>query len=203
MFDRILKVADRYDEGLIKVQRRREQWMSKYEMVKEHLKVVAQHLNEHTRYKQGFFVDTMHAFNEEIKGTSSRMPSVMFRSGAMPMLVTFRNSMGEKKTYSEEGFSIAFTPTITGQIVVMLQPHFSDLDAEQPEMVNLAIINDPAQLSEAIIDEVIARGMELAYYSSFTGMTDVPADESAPAENSLNKRNVIGFKRYETTEKME
>ncbi len=172
-------------------------------MLKDHLKKVAQYLNDNARYKQGFYVDTMHAFNEEIKGTSSRMPSVTFRSGAMPMLVTFRNSMGEKKAYTEEGFSISFTPTITGQIIVILQPHYSDLDKEPPGYDTLAVIDEPAQITEPVIDEIVARGIEMAFYSSFTGMSATPADENARGENNLNKRNAIGFKRHDTTEKVE
>jgi hypothetical protein len=202
MFDEILKVANRYDEGLTHVRTRREQWLDKYEMLRDHLKKIADHLNENAQYKQGFFVDTLRAYNEDINGTSSRMPSVTFRSGSMPMLVTFRNSMGEKKAYTEEGFSISFNPTITGQVVVLLQPHYSDLDKEQPELSMLAAINDPAEITEIVIDSIIAKGMEVAFYSSFTGMDQNPQEETE-TENSINKRNQIGFRRHDTTEKIE
>jgi hypothetical protein len=201
MQNEILKIANQYDEGLTTVQNRREQWLEKYIVLRDHLKGLAQYLNENARYKQGFFVDTLHAFNEAIKGTSNRMPSVSFRSGAMPMLVTFRNSMGEKSSYSEEGFIISFTPTITGQIVVLLQPHYSELDSEKPGYSTLAIIEEPGQITTAIVDEIVARGMEAAYYSSFTGMGRPPADEEQNDSKPM-PRNPIGFKRYDTTEKI-
>lgn len=201
MLDEILKIANQYDEGLAIVQSRREHWLEKYIVLRDHLKELAQYLNDNARYKQGFFVDTLHAFNEAIKGTSNRMPSVSFRSGAMPMLVTFRNSMGEKSSYSEEGFIISFTPTITGQIVVLLQPHYSELDNERPGYSTLAIIEEPGQITTAIVDEIIARGMEAAYYSSFTGMGQPPQDEEQNESKPL-PRNPIGFKRYDTTEKI-
>lgn len=203
MLNRILEIANRYDEGLVRVQQRREHWLNKYEMLKDHLKSVADYLNENARYKQGFFVDTLHAFNEEIKGTSARMPSVTFRAGPMPMLVSFRNSMGEKKSYTEEGFNISFTPTITGQIIVLLQPHYSDLDKEEPALETLAIIHEPGMITEPVIDDIIARGMDAAYYSSFTGMGETRPNDDEPAENNKTKRNAIGFKRYETTEKFQ
>jgi hypothetical protein len=201
MFDDILKIANLYDEGLAQVKRRRELWLEKYVIIRDHLKEMAQYLNEHANYKQGFFVDTLHAFNEDIKGTSSRMPSIAFRSGAMPMLVTFRNNMGEKKAYSEEGFSISFTPTITGQVVVLLQPHVSDLDKDPPDYNTVAVIDDPGSITTGIIDEIIERGMESAFYSSFTGMGQVPDDETE-GQNKPVTRNPIGFKRYDTTEKL-
>lgn len=200
MFEDILKIANLYNDGYGRVKERREQWLTKYEELREHLKKIAEHLNANTTYKQGFFVDTLHAFNEDIKGTSARMPSVTFRSGPMPMLVTFRNSMGEKKTYNEEGFSISFNPTITGQVVVLLQPHYSDLDKELPELISLAVYNDPDQITLAEVDKIIVQGMEEAFYSSFTGMGTSWQDEDA--SNTPPKRTLIGFKRHDTTEKI-
>lgn len=202
MYDEILAIADMYAEGLTRVQKRREQWMEQYEMLRDHLTDMAKYLNEHARYKQGFYVDTLHAFNEDIKGTSSRMPSITFRSGEMPMMVTFRNAMGEKKNFAEEGFSISFNPTITGQIVVMLEPHYSDLDKEMPEPINLAIVEEPGLITTAVADEIITRGMKIAHYSSFTGMGQIP-DDAEQVENAITKRNPIGFRRHDTTEKVE
>ncbi|MBX2904463.1 MAG: hypothetical protein KF744_00390 [Taibaiella sp.] len=197
MFDEILRVANMYEQGMERVKRRRDQWIDKYEMIRDHLKAMAQYLNENATYKQGFFVDTLHAFNEDIKGTSARMPSVTFRSGSMPMLVTFRNAMGEKKTYSEEGFSISFNPTITGEVVVLLQPHYSDLDKEMPPLVNLAVFPEPAELNVQVVDEIIAKGMEEAYYTSFTGMGAEQEQNQQPQQRTL-----IGFRRHDTTEKI-
>jgi len=202
MFDEILKVANLYDEGFTQVKDRREQWLNKFEKILDHLKELAQFLNEHAAYKQGFFVDRLHAFNEDIKGTSSRMPSLTFRSGPMPMLVTFRNTMGEKKTYSEEGFSISFNPTITGQIIVLLQPHYSDLDKDPPELNSLAMINEPGDITIQMVDEIIAKGMEAAFYTSFTGMGQAPQDDENESV-ARQQRNPIGFKRHDTTEKID
>ncbi len=202
MFDEILNTANLYDEGAARVKARRDQWLDKYEMLRDHLKAIAQYLNDNARYKQGFFVDTLHAYNEDINGTSARLPSVTFRSGAMPMLVTFRNSMGEKKSYTEEGFSISFNPVITGQVLVLLHPHYSDLDKDQPELLLIATIAEPGQITVQVIDEIIAKGMEAAFYSSFTGMDQNPEDENQSA-NTSSKRNQIGFKRHDTTEKVE
>lgn len=197
MFEEILKVANMYEEGLERVKKRRDQWMLRYEMIRDHLKEMATYLNEHAVYKQGFFVDTLHAFNEDIKGTSARMPSITFRSGAMPMLVAFRNVMGEKKTYAEEGFSISFNPTITGEVVVLLQPHYSDMDKELPPLVTLAVFPDPAELNIKNVDEIIARGMEEAFFTSFTGMGAEQQQDQQPQQRTL-----IGFRRHDTTEKI-
>lgn len=200
MFDEILKVADQYDDGLTLVQARRDNWLEKYEMVRDYLKEMAAYLNTNAKYKQGFFVDTLYAYNEDIMGTNSRLPSINFRTGSMPMLVTFRNSMGEKKTYTEEGFRISFTPTVTGQVVVFLQPHYSTIDAEQPEVVTLALINDPGGLTKEIINEIISKGMEAAFQTSFTAMPKT--EEQEEKEKNIAKRSPIGFKRYDTTEKV-
>lgn len=200
MFDNVLKIADQYADGLTRVESRRKHWLDNHVLLRDHLKNLADYLNQNTKYKQGFFVDLLHAFNEDIRGTSARMPSVTFRSGSMPMDVTFRNSIGEKKTYREEGFRISFTPTITGQIIVLLQPHYSNLDNEEPEYSVLAVINEPEQLTKDIVDEIIAKGMGMAYYTSYTGMGDNQDDE-AESEKAFT-RNPIGFKRYDTTEKI-
>lgn len=200
MFEEILKIANRYNDGYAKVKERRDQWLHKSEELREHLMQIADHLNNNATYKQGFYVDTLHAFNEDIRGTSNRMPSVAFRSGPMPMLVTFRNSMGEKKTYDEEGFSISFNPTITGQVLVLLQPHYSDLDKKLPEMVSLGMFQEPGEITMEEANELIKRGMEEAFYSSFTGMAFPPQDEEA--ENTPPQRTLIGFKRHDTTQKI-
>ena len=200
MFEEILNAANRYDEGLAHVHSRQDQWLAGHERVRDHLKAIADHLNQHALYKQGFFVDTLHAFNEGMRGTSSRMPSLEFRTGAMPMPVTFRNSIGEKMTYKEEGFSISFTPTITGQIIVLLQPHTSDLEQERPQLVTLDVILEPSQLTNERIEKILAHGMEIAYYGSFTGMGEQPhftEQDAMPV-----KRNPIGFKRHDTTQKI-
>lgn len=203
MFDKILNAANRYDEGLARVYSRQDQWLAGHERVRDHLRTIADYLNKNTRYKQGFFVDTLHAFNEGMRGTNTRMPSVEFRSGEMPMPLTFRNSIGEKMTYKEEGFSVSFTPTITGQIMIVLQPHYSDLDPQEPEMITLGIVNEPSQITDAMIEDVIERSFEIAFHSSFTGMADRFMNNNEESqENTSIKRNPIGFRRHDTTEKI-
>lgn len=205
MLNDLLQAANLYAKGFEKVQHRREQWLKKYEEIRDQLKEIAEYLNANSLYKQGFFVDTLHAFNEDINGTSAKMPSVTFRTGYMPMLVTFRNSMGEKKSFTEEGFHISFNPTITGQIVVLLLPHQSELNKEKLPYTTMAVINEPAQITKDFVEQVIARGMEAAFYSSFTGMGEQPGDneQAPPPAVAVNERNPIGFKRYETTEKVQ
>lgn len=203
MFDKILKASNRYDEGLARVYSRQDQWLAGHEHVRDHLRTIADYLNKNTRYKQGFFVDTLHAFNEGMRGTNTRMPSVEFRSGEMPMPLTFRNSIGEKMTYKEEGFSVSFTPTITGQIMIVLQPHYSDLDQQPPEMVTLGIVNEPSQITDAVIEDVIEKSFEIAFHSSFTGMAEsFMNNEEESQDNTTIKRNPIGFRRHDTTEKI-
>ncbi len=94
MFDNILGIANKYAEGLQHVQERRTQWLQKHKDLKEQLKQIADHLNANTTYPQGFFVDTLHAYNEDTHGTCADMPSITFRSGDMPMMVTFKKSSG-------------------------------------------------------------------------------------------------------------
>ena len=200
MMNDILKSANLYTGGLQHVQNRREQWMKKHVELKDHLKEIAAYLNANATYKQGFFVDTMHAFDEDMNGTSAAMPSVTFRSGSMPMLVTFRNSMGEKREYEEDGFHISFNPTITGVIVVLLRPHHSKLNKEEPQYITLSLIDDPATLTMEAADQIISKAIELAFYSSFTGISELQEEnEQAPP---ANQHTPIGFKLHETTEKV-
>jgi hypothetical protein len=203
MLNDILKIANRYAEGVKHVQQRRDQWITKHVEVKDRLKEIANYLNENATYKQGFFIDILHAFNQDMHGTCADMPSITFRSGEMPMLVKFRNSMGERKEYVEEGFSITFSPTITGQIIILLSNHYSDLNQEPPPYATLAVIDDPELLTMELVDKVITRGMEAAYRSSFTGMSEQHAVHEQEEEILPQvKRNPIGFKRYETTQKI-
>ncbi len=202
MLEDILKVADKYADGVAHVRERRQQWQTKHEELKEHLEKIADYLDEKSEYKQGFFVDVLHAFNETMHGTCAEMPSISFRSGDMPMLITFRNSMGERKEYVEEGFSITFTPTITGQILVMLQPHYSDLNEKQPDDVALSVIDKPGLLTMDVVDRIVATGMDLAHRFSFTGMAEqIQMQEQPQIEQPIIGRNPIGFKRYETTQR--
>jgi hypothetical protein len=198
MSDSLLNAADLYAKGLQRVESRRQQWIDKHTELRDHLAKVAEFLNEHSKYKQGFFVDTLLAFNEDMNGTSTKMPSVSFRSGPMPMLVTFRNTMGEKKTLMEEGFHISFNPTITGQIVVLLLPHQSELNKEPLPYSTLAVINEPEKLSMDYADELIEEGIEAAFYTSFTGMGEQQEDNRQP----VYERHPIGFRIHETTEKV-
>jgi len=201
MLNDLLNIADRYAQGIQHVQHSREQWLLKHKEVRDRLTVIASYLNEKATYQQGFFVDTLHAFNQEIHGTSADIPSVTFRSGDMPMLVRFRNSMGEKKDYVEEGFSITFNPTITGHVVVLLAPHSSDLNPEKPPFTTLSVIDEPEHMTADMVDGLVKAGMEAAFHSSFTGMSEPEHTTEHTPEIPMVKRNPIGFKRYETTQK--
>ena len=196
MLNNILGVANRYATGLEHVVRRRNEWIEKHKFVIARLKEIADYLNTNANYKQRFYVDKSHAFNEEINGTCKHIPSVTFRSGAMPMLITFKNNAGENKDWEEEGFKITFSPTITGQIVVLFHPHFSNLDETEPEYKTMAVINEPNQITNEAIDEIAAKGIEFAYYTSFTGLAEVHPDNETPQ----NRPSPIGFKKYESTE---
>jgi hypothetical protein len=202
MLNDILSKANKYAEGLEKIQARKEQWLKKHTELKAHLEKIADYLDANTTYKQDFYVDLLHAYNENMHGTCADVPSVCFRSGDMPMYLTFRNSLGERKSYVEEGFSITFNPTITGQIVVYLVPHESDLNKTPPPYSSLAIIDDPASLTMEIVDQLISAGIEAAYYTSFTGMGDRVTENDQAESHAPVQRNPIGFKRYETTQKV-
>lgn len=207
MLNDILKVANLYDQGLKHVQSRRDQWLKKHEELRDHLKEIADYLNENATYKQGFFIDTMHAYNEDNGGTCAEMPSITFRTGSMPMHVAFKTAIGGRKEYNEDGFRITFTPTITGQLIVLLIPHTSDLSkAENPQYATLAVIDEPEQLTMELADQIIEKGMQGAFYSSFTGMGEGALQQASDNEPisplQAPKHNPIGFKRYETTEKV-
>ena len=118
------------------------------------------------------------------------------------MLVTFKNSVGERKEYVEEGFRITFNPTITGEIAIMFLPHRSNLDKEPAQYTGVALIKDPAELTMDMASEIISKSMEAAYLSSFTGLSDLPEDTEPDALPVLRHHEPIGFKRYETTEKI-
>src|ERR1700741_3498433 len=81
MLTDILNAANRYTDGIDKVKKRRADWVKKHAELKVHLKEIAGHLNDKSTYKQGFFVDTLHAFNEETNGVCNELPSITFRSG--------------------------------------------------------------------------------------------------------------------------
>jgi len=197
MITDILNTANLYNEGIKRVEERRAQWLKKHEELKGHLKEIAAYLNTNAAYKQGYFVDTLHAFNEDINGTCTDMPSLTFRSGSMPMLVTFKNSMGERKEYTEEGFRIIFNPMITGQLLVLLSPHRSELNKPEQTFTTLAVIDNPADLTMDAADQVIKQGIEAAFYTSFTGISE---QQEANENMQSHAHNPIGFKRYETTE---
>ena len=202
MLNDILSAANLYADGLKHVQEKRDQWLKKHVELKDHLKEVADYLNTNASYKQGFFVDVLHAFDENMNGTSATLPSLTLRSGPMPMLVLFRNNMGEKRDYIEEGFHLTFTPTITGQVVVLLLPHQNPLNKAQQQYNTLNVIDEPEKLSMDIVDQIISKGIELAFYSSFTGMSEQQNEEQQQPEQNIQDRNPIGFKLHETTEKV-
>jgi len=204
MLNDILKIANLYDAGLQHVQARRGQWLKKHTELRDHLKEIADYLNSNATYKQGFFIDTMHAFNEDTGGTCAEMPSITFRSGTMPMEVSFKNDKDELKEYTEEGFRITFTPTITGQLIVLLFPHTNDINKEAtPQYATLSVLDYPDQLTMDIADEIVEKGMQGAFFSSFTGMGEPAQDEGAEHKPLQSpKHDPIGFKRYDTTEKV-
>ncbi len=200
----ILNAANLYADGVKLVKDRREQWVKKHAELTTHLKEVAEYLNTNSGYKQGFFVDTLHAFDENINGTSARLPSITLRSGPMSMLVTFRNTMGEKKEYTEQGFHITITPTITGQLLAFLIPHQSELNKNPPQYITLAVIDDPAKLTMDIADAIVTKGIQMAFFSSFTGMSQLQQEDNEQSQlqppAASHSRNPIGFKLHETTE---
>ncbi len=199
MKNEILAAANLYAQGVKHVQDRRDQWMKKHGELEKHLKAVAENLNANADYKQGFFVDTLQAFDENINGVCATMPSVTLRTGSMPMLVMFRNSMGEKREYIEQGFHITFTPTITGQIIVFLIPHQNELNKTPAEYSTLAIIDEPGKLNMDAVDTIVSKGIELAFYTSFTGMSEQQDDQQPQAPHA---HSPIGFKLHETTEQV-
>ncbi len=202
VMDKILMVANRYAEGLKKVEGRRAEWLEHFKEVRAHLIEIATLLNETADYKPGYYVDTSHAYNEDINGSCAKLPSLTLRCGDMPLNVSFKSASGEKKEYIEEGFYLTFTPTITGQILVLLQPHYSTSAGEKPDYMNIAVIDHPAQLTSDVIDELVAKGMEVAFYTSFTGMVDLQLKEMEESQKEYHQPAPIGFKRYESTEKV-
>ncbi len=199
MTNEILNAANKYARGLKNVEARRAQWLEKYKQVREQLTAIADQLNEKADYKPGYFVDTSHAYNEEINGTCANIPAVTFRSGSMPMNVSFRNAVSGHKEYTEHGFHVTFMPAITGQVLVLLQLHTSSLDNQKPEEVNLAVIDTPAAITMNDVDALMLKAIKMAFYTSFTGMIDLQDEEVTTTQP---KYNPIGFKRYESTEKV-
>lgn len=198
--DKILEIANRYAEGLKEVEERRANWLESYKKVREHLLAIAANLNEKADYKPGFFVDINHAYNEEINGTCAKLPSLTLRSGDMPMNVSFKNAGGAHKEYIEEGFYIIFTPTLTGQILVLLQPHYAS-GSERPEYTNIAVVDNPGQLTNDVIEQLVARAIEEAFYTSFTGLVALQHKEMEESQKQYRPAP-IGFKRYESSEKI-
>ncbi len=196
----ILNAANQYATGLKEVENRRAQWLEKYKAIHGHLKEIATMLNEKAEYKQGFFVDTSFAYNEEINGTCSKIPSVTFRSGSMPMNVSFKSATAGKLDYTEEGFHLTFMPTITGQVLVLLRPHTSNLDTEKPEEVNMAVIDNPSVLSLNDVSLIVLKAIKMAFYTSFTGMVELQEEQLQKAQPP--KHTPIGFKRHDSTEKV-
>ena len=69
MLNDILNAANLYATGLKNVQDRRDQWLKKHTELKDHLKELADYLTANATYKQGFYVDVLHAFDEHMNGT--------------------------------------------------------------------------------------------------------------------------------------
>lgn len=202
MTNDILNAANKYTEGLKNVETRRRKWIEKSKEVKEHLKLVAKWLNENATYKQGFYVDGFHAFNEEIDGTCADMPGITFRSGSMTMAIEFRNAMGDKKEYIEKGFRLMFNPVITGHIAVLLYPHHNELNDNEAQYITLLVIDNSDLLTTDELDKIVAKALEVAFYSSFTGMSEPRPALAEPSNLQIPKHNTVGFKRFDTTEKV-
>jgi hypothetical protein len=84
----------------------------------------------------------------------------------------------------------------------LLQPHYSN-GSEKPEFINIAIVDHPKQLTSEVIDELVAKAMEVAFYSSFTGMVDLQQHEMQQESQKQYKPEPIGFRRYESTQKVQ
>jgi len=201
MNNNILMAANMYAAGLKNIEARRAHWLDVHKQIREQLMQIAAELNQATDYKQNFNVDVNHAYNEEINGTCAQLPSLTLRTGSMPMNVTFKNASGETKEYAEQGFHLTFTPTIAGEILIMLLPHYSDLSGEAPKYATLAAIDDPLTITPDMVETIVARGIEMAFYSSFTGMVELQKKEEVE-EQKQYEHTPIGFKRYDSTEKV-
>lgn len=187
----ILHAANLYSEGLAHVTKRREDWLEKLPELKQQLKTIAKYLNENASYKPGYYVDTFYAYDEEIKGICRQMPSLAFRSGIMPMFLDFNNEEHKTKGYKEDGFRINFSPIVTGQIVITLIYHANAFINREIAYDALEIV-DPAELTPEFVETLITRGIEDAFYSSYTGLAEKKEIPYTP----------VGFKtqRTETTE---
>ncbi len=198
--DEILKIANKYAKGQADVLNRRNEWLQKSKEVLAQLKEIAAFLNEKGEYGAKYHVDVHLAYNEENHGTCEGLPSITFRSGQMPLHITFRNVGGTNVEFVEEGFHLTFTPSIAGEILVLLVPHTGNFTREQPELEEVAIIENPGAITREIINTIMAKGLEAAYFSSYTGLIErqnLEQDE----EQKQYQRVPIGFKRFETTEK--
>lgn len=190
--EQILRAANLYAEGAKNVEHRREEWLKKLPELKQQLKNIAKYLSEHAEYKPGFYVDTLYAYDEESNGICRRMPSLAFRSGPMPMFVDFAKDGHHTKTYTEHGFQVMFSPIVTGQVIVTLFFHSNALIETQEKSKDLTLIDMPSAISQELVEDIIANGIEEAFYSSYTGI----------AERKETPYTPIGFKtrRTETTE---
>jgi len=198
MMTDILKVANMYADGIKQVMDRREKWIQKATEVKEYMSKIATYLNENAAYKPGYYVDTFYAFDDKTSGTCVEMPSITFRSGDIPMSLTFRNKDGNTISYAEKGFQITFNPTPTGEVAVMLFPHHSDFYKTEQPYFTLMIIDNLDDLTPDHIDDILIKAMQDAFYTSFTGMAETNNDVG---EMTTKTYTPIGFKRFETTEK--
>ncbi|HXS37459.1 MAG TPA: hypothetical protein VN721_12215 [Flavipsychrobacter sp.] len=190
--DTVLDLANKYAEGLKKVEERRAKWLKKSEEIKSYLTKVASDLNEKADYKPGYYVDIYYPYSEEIKGHCFHMPSIGFRSGNTPIGIVFENESGSTMVYSEKGFQIIFNPVLTGQIIVGLNPHINDFIKSEPQFTTITVVDDPDQLTNEEINRILLDAMEQAYYSSYTGL--------AETDGEIKSHAPIGFKKFETTE---
>jgi hypothetical protein len=191
MSKKITAIVNKYAEGIEHVERRREDWLQKAKEVKSVLKRIAEELETEAKYKPGFHVDELHAYDDEINGTCVKMPSITFKCGNMSMGITFNNSVNGEKEYVEKGFMIGFYPAITGLVYVMLYLHKNDFQAQATPPVNLMVINEPKDLSESAIENIVAQGVEIAFHSSYAGISE---------QSEEPEYTPIGFRKRDSTE---
>lgn len=199
MLTDLLNAANKYTDGINNVQQRKHEWQKKSIEIRDHLKEIATYLDTNSTYKPGFYVDTYHAFIEEINGVCNEFSSVTFRCGETDMGLVFRNNMGQKKAFVEKGFQLTFNPTITGQVLILLLPHHSDLTDKEPEYINIGVINNIEQFNNDALDTVVSKALEIAFHTSFAGMAE---QQEIPQAPPVHHYTPIGFKKFDSTEKL-
>ena len=192
--EQILQAANKYSEGLNAVLKRRKDWLDHYKTVRERLQKIAEYLNTNSSYKQHFVVHTHRAYNDSIEGSCTEVSALVFKSGEMSQHLTFRNAIGEHAEYVEGGFELTFSPSITGQIVLMMLPHTGTMNIHKREQQVVAIIDNPMSLTHDLIDDIVTKALMAAFHTSFTGMAE-QNEEMMTEQAKIQQRTPIGFRR--------